>query len=320
MMKSVAFALLLLLAALPQAHAQDYPTRAIRMLVPFAPGGGVDTMGRQVGVKMSELLKQTVVVDHRPGAGGNIGADAVAKAPPDGYTVLLTVSGIAAAPSLYKSLTYDPLKDLAPVSQVAASTMILAVSTKLPVNTTQELIKLAKAKPGSLNFGSSGVGAPLHLMMEIFKHSAGIEMVHVPYRGDAPLNNALIAGDVEIAFVPIATGQPLVESGRLRAIGVTGTKRSAAMPGVPTLLEAGVKGLETSSWYGIFAPIKTPQPIIAKLEDAAAKAAQSPDVASRIRAQGNEPVGSTADEFAKLFRSDIARYAKIIEIAKVPRM
>jgi tripartite-type tricarboxylate transporter receptor subunit TctC len=289
------------------------------MIVPFAPGGGVDTMARQVGQKMSELLKQTVVIDHRAGAGGNIGADAVAKAPPDGYTILLTVSGIAAAPSLYKSLSYDPLKDLAPVSQIAASTMLLAVNPKLPVKTTQELVALAKGKPGALNFGSSGVGAPLHLTMEMMKYAAGIDMVHVPFRGDAPLNTALIAGDVEVAFVPIATGQPLVDAGRVRALGVTGIKRATAMPNVPTLAEAGVKGLETSSWYGIFAPIKTPRAIVDALQRAAAAAAQSPEVAERIRAQGNDPVGSTTEEFATLFRNDLARYAKIIEVAKIPR-
>jgi tripartite-type tricarboxylate transporter receptor subunit TctC len=316
----IVIALLLSFATLTSvARAQDYPNRPIRMIVPFAPGGGVDTMARQVGQKMSEMLKQTVVIDHRAGAGGNIGADAVAKAPPDGYTILLTVSGIAAAPSLYKSLSYDPLKDLAPVSQIAASTMLLAVNPKLPVKTTQELVALAKGKPGALNFGSSGVGAPLHLTMEMMKYAAGIEMVHVPFRGDAPLNTALIAGDVEVAFVPIATGQPLVDAGRVRALGVTGIKRATAMPNVPTLAEAGVKGLETSSWYGIFAPIKTPRAIVDALQRAAAAAAQSPEVAERIRAQGNDPVGSTTDEFATLFRNDLARYAKIIEIAKIPR-
>ena len=304
---------------LHDARAQDYPSGPIRMLVPFAPGGGVDTMARQVGAKMSELLAQPVVVDHRPGAGGNIGAAAVAKAAPDGYTFLLTVSGLAASPSLYKSLSFDPLNDLAPVTQLAASTMLLVVTPKLPVSTIGELIALAKAKPGSLNFGSSGVGAPLHLTMEMMKHSAGIDMVHVPFRGDAPLNTALIAGDVEVSFVPIATGQSLVDAGRVRALGVTGLKRAAALPNVPTLAEAGVAGLETSSWYGIFAPAKTPLAILDRIQRDAAKAVQSPEVADRIRAQGNEPVGSTRDEFATLFRNDVARYAKIVEIARIPR-
>jgi tripartite-type tricarboxylate transporter receptor subunit TctC len=301
------------------AGAQDYPTAPIRVVVPFAPGGGVDTMARQVGQRMAELIGQPVVIDHRPGAGGNIGAAAVAKAPPDGYTLLLTVSGLAASRSLYKSLSFDPLKDLAPVTQLAASTMLLVVTSKLPVTSVQELIALAKAKPGSLNFGSSGVGAPLHLTMEMFKHSAGIEMVHVPFRGDAPLNTALMAGDVELSFVPIATGRPLLTTGKVRPLGVTGTKRARGLPDVPTLSEAGVAGLETSSWYGIFAPAGTPQAIIDRIQREAARAVQSPQVSDRILAQGNEPVGSTTEEFLTLFRNDIARYAKIIEIAGIPK-
>ena len=197
--------------------------------------------------------------------------------------------------------------------------MLLVATPRLPVNTVQALIALAKAKPGSLNFGSSGVGAPLHLTMEIMKHSAGIDMVHVPFRGDAPLNTALIAGDIDLAFVPIATGQPLVEAGRVRALGVTGLKRTAALPDVPTLTEAGLAGLETSSWYGIFAPAKTPRPILNRIQRETAEAVRSPDVSSRIRAQGNEPVGSTAEEFAALFRNDVARYAAIVQIARIPK-
>ena len=216
-MRRMLLALLLALAASGpgDAHAQDYPNRPIRLMVPFAAGGGVDATARILAAKLSESLKQTVVVDHRPGAGGTIGADFVAKAPPDGYTIMLTVSGLAAAPALYKSLPFDPVKDLAPVTQVAASTLILVVTPKLPAKTTQELIALAKAKPGSLNYGSSGIGAPLHLTMEILKHSAGIDIVHVPFRGDAPMNTALIAGDVQLAFMPASTGVPLVDSGRV---------------------------------------------------------------------------------------------------------
>jgi tripartite-type tricarboxylate transporter receptor subunit TctC len=313
------FTLSLLVLGICYARAQDFPSGPIRMLVPFAPGGGVDTMARLVGAKMSELLGQTIVIDHRPGAGGNLGADAVAKATPDGSTILLTVSGLAASPSLYKALPFDPLKDLAPVSQLAASTLLLVVTPKLPVTTIQELIALAKAKPGSLNFGSSGVGAPLHLTMEIMKHSTGVDMVHVPFRGDAPLNTALIAGDIDLSFMPITTGQPLVDSSRVRALGVTGLKRAIALPNVPTLAEAGVAGLETSSWYGIFAPAKTPRPILDRLQREVARTVQLPDIADRIRAQGNEPVGSTIDEFAKLFRNDVARFAKIVEVARIPR-
>jgi tripartite-type tricarboxylate transporter receptor subunit TctC len=259
------------------------------------------------------------VVDHRPGAGGTLGADAVAKAPPDGYTLLLTVSGLAAAPALYKSLPFDPVKDLTGVTQVAASTLLLVVTPKLPASTTQELIALAKAKPGSLNYGSSGVGAPLHLTMEIMKHSAGIDIVHVPFRGDAPLNTALIAGDVQMAFIPTATGQPLAQAGQVRALGLIGLKRASALPDVPTLAESGVKGLESSSWYGVFAPARTPRAIVDRLAREVAKAIQSPDVADRMRAQGNEPVGGTPEAFGALVKADVARFARIVEIAGIPK-
>lgn len=301
------------------AWAQDFPNRPIRLLVPFAPGGGVDGMARILAAKLTESLRQTVVVDHRPGAGGTLGADAVAKAPPDGYTLLLTVSGLAAAPALYKSLPFDPVNDLAAVTQVAASTLLLVVTPKLPVTTTQEFIALAKARPGSLNYGSSGVGAPLHLTMEIMKHSAGIDIVHVPFRGDAPLNTALLAGDVQAAFIPTSTGEPLSAAGRVRALGIIGLKRAAALPNVPTLLEAGVKGLEASSWYGIFAPARTPRAIVDRIARDVTKAIQSPDVADRMRAQGNEPVGGTPDELAALVRADVARFARIVEIAGIPK-
>ena len=320
-MHRIAIALMLGLAALPaaDARAQDYPNKPIRLMVPFAPGGGVDAMARILAAKMTESLRQPVVVDHRPGAGGTLGTDAVAKAAPDGYTILLQVAGLAAAPALYKSLPFDPVKDLAPVTQVAASTILLVVTPKLPAATTQELIALAKSKPGSLNYGSSGVGAPLHLTMEIFKHSTGINLVHVPFRGDAPLNTALIAGDVQAAFIPTSTGQPLVDAGRVRALGVIGMKRVSALPNVPTLSEAGVKGLELSSWYGVFAPAKTPRAIIDMLQREVAKAIKAPDVADRMRAQGNEPIGGTPDEFSALVRADVARFARIVEIAGIPK-
>ena len=315
----LALLLALVVSDIGPARAQDYPNKPIRLLVPFAPGGGVDTMARILAAKMSESLKQTVVVDHRPGAGGTLGADAVVKAAPDGYTILLTVSGLAASPALYKSLPFDPVKDLIAVSQVAASTMLLVVTPKLPVKTTQELVALAKARPGALNYGSSGIGAPLHLFMEMFKHSAGIDMVHIPFRGDAPLNNALIAGDVEVGFMPSATGQPLAESGNVRALGLTGLKRAPALPNVPTIAEAGIKGLEATSWYGIFAPAKTPRAIVDTLQREVAKAVRSPDVAARLRQSGNEPVGGTTEEFGTLVKADVARYAQIIEIARIPR-
>ena len=320
-MSRVLLALALALAALgcQDAPAQDFPHRPIRLMVPFAPGGGVDATARILAAKLAESLKQPVVVDHRPGAGGTLGADAVAKAAPDGYTILLTVSGLAAAPALFKSLPFDPVRDLAPVSQLAASTLILVVTPKLPAATAPELIALAKAKPGTLNYGSSGVGAPLHLTMEMFKHSTGIDIVHVPFRGDAPMITALLGGDVQLAFVPASTGVPLVDSGRVRALGLIGRKRAAALPDVPTLTESGIKGLEASSWYGVFAPARTSQAVIDRLQREVAKAVKSPEFASRMRTQGDEPVGGTPDELGALLKADVARFARIVEIAGIAK-
>jgi tripartite-type tricarboxylate transporter receptor subunit TctC len=307
------------LALTAHAFAQSYPSRNVRIVVPFAPGGGVDVLARLVGTKMSELTQQPVIVDHRPGAGGNLGADAVAKSPPDGYTILLTVSGLAVAPALYRSLPFDPVKDLAPVTEVIASTLLLVVTPKLPVKSVAELVALAKSKPGTLNYGSSGLGAPLHLHMEIFKSSAGIDIVHVPFRGDAPLNAALIAGDIQLAFVPQLTGLPLIQGGQVRAIGTTGTKRVPALPDVPTITEAGVRGLEPSSWNGMFVPARTPPEVVAAIQREVARVLNT-EIGERIRATGNEPVGSTPAEFAAKFKADVARFAKAVEDAKIPRL
>jgi tripartite-type tricarboxylate transporter receptor subunit TctC len=299
--------------------AQNYPNRTVRMIVPFAPGGGVDVLARLVGTKWSEQVHQPVVIDHRPGAGGNLGADVVAKSPPDGYTMLLAVSGLAVAPSLYRTLPYDPLKDLIPVTEVVSSRLLLVISRKLPVNSVQELVALAKSKPGGLNYGSSGLGAPLHLTMEIFKSSAGIEAQHVPYRGDGPLNAALIVGDIDLAFVPQLTGIPLVQGGQVRALGATGMQRVAALPDVPTIAEAGVRGLEPSSWNGLFVPAGTPREIVSAIQQQVVRVLTT-EISERIRATGNEPVGSTPEEFAAKFRADVARFAKAIEEAKIPKL
>ena len=211
------------------ASGQSYPSRTIRIVVPFPAGGGVDTMARILGNKLSERVGQPVLIEHRPGAGGNIGADAVAKAPPDGYTVLLTINALAISPSLYRTLPFDPLKSFEPVTHVAASQFVLVGSMKMPATTVQEVIALARAKPGSLNYGSSGVGAPLHLLAEIFKYAAGLDIAHIPYRGDAPMLTALLAGDVQIAFMPQGTGVPQVQNGQVRGLAITGRKRSPVL-------------------------------------------------------------------------------------------
>jgi tripartite-type tricarboxylate transporter receptor subunit TctC len=299
---------------------QSYPSRNVRIVVPFPAGGGVDTMARILSNRLSELLKQPVLVEHRPGAGGNLGADAVAKAPPDGYTVLLTVNGLAISPSLYRSLPFDPTKAFAPVTQVAASQFVLTGSPKLQAATVQEVIALARARPGSLNYGSSGVGAPLHLQAEMFKHGAGLDIAHIPYRGDAPMLTALLSGDIQIAFMPLSTGVPQVQAGQIKGLAITGRKRSTALPELPTLLEAGVKGLEDGSWYGLFAPAGTPPEIVARLQREMAEVLKTPEVAERIRATGNEPVGSAPEQFDAFFKADVVKFAKIVADAKIPKL
>jgi tripartite-type tricarboxylate transporter receptor subunit TctC len=302
------------------AFSQDYPSRTIRIVVPFPAGGGVDTMARILGNKLSERVGQTVLVEHRPGAGGNLGADAVAKAAPDGYTVLLTVNGLAISPSLYRSLPFDPLKAFEPVTQVAASQFVLVGSPKLEAKTIQDVIALARAKPGKLNYGSSGVGAPLHMQAEMFKHGAGLDIAHIPYRGDAPMLTALLAGDIQIAFMPLSTGVPQVQGGQLKGLAMTGRKRSKALPELPTLLEVGVKGLEDGSWYGVFAPAGTPRDIVQRLQRELVEVLKSPDVIERISVTGNEPVGSTPEQFRALFSADVAKFAKVVADAKIPKL
>ena len=302
------------------ALAQNFPNRPVRIIVPFAAGGAVDTVGRIVAAKMTELLGQAVIVENRTGAGGNIAADLVAKSPPDGYTLLLTTSGHAITPALYRTVSYDAVKDFTPVSQVLATTFVLVATPKLPAHSVAEVVALAKSKPGGLNYGSSGLGAPLHLAMEVFKHSAGIDVVHIPYRGDAPVNAALTTGEIQLAVVPQSTGLPFITNGSIRALGVTGTKRSPVLPDVPTIAEAGVTGLETRSWNGLFAPAGTPREIVVTLQKAVAASMASADVRDKVFKMGQDPIGGTPEEFDALFKSDLARFARIIEQAKIQRI
>ena len=323
-MKRTLIALSALLIACMTAglvSAQEYPNRAIRIIVPFPAGGGVDTMARILANKLTDFVKQPVLVEHKPGAGGNVGSDFVAKSQPDGYTVLLNVNGIAISPSLYRKLSFDPLKDLIGVTQVAATQFILTGSPKLEAKTVQEVIALARAKPGALNYGSSGVGAPLHLQAEIFKYvTGGLQIMHVPYRGDAPMLTALLAGDIQMAFMPQSTGSMQVESGQVRGLAVTGRERWPSLPNVPTMTEAGVKGMEDGSWYGLFVPAGTQSEIVQTLQQAMAKTLSTPEVSERIRSTGQEPVGSTTKEFEAFFKSEVARFARVIEAAKIPKL
>jgi tripartite-type tricarboxylate transporter receptor subunit TctC len=320
-MSRLLIAITLAVLSASTALAQSYPNRPLRLIVPFPAGGGVDTMARILAHKLTDVVKQTVLVEHKPGAGGNVGSDLVAKSAPDGYTMLLNVNGIAISPSLYRKLPFDPLKDLVGVTQVAATQFVLTGSPKMEAKTVQEVIALARSKPGGLNYGSSGVGAPLHLQAEIFKHAAGgLEIMHIPYRGDAPMLTALLSGDIQIAFMPQSTGSMQVQGGQIRGLAVTGRKRWPSIPNVPTMTEAGVKGMEDGSWYGLFVPTGTSPEIVQTLQQAMAKTLADPEVSARIRSTGQEPVGSPTAEFQAFFKSEVARFARVIEVAKIPKI
>ncbi len=300
------------------ALAQSYPSKPVHIVVPFAAGGAVDTLARLLGSKLADAFNQPVIVDNRPGAGGNLGADAVAKAAPDGYTILQNTNGQAISPALYRALPFDPVRDFIPVTQLVATATVVVANPNLPVSSLNELIALAKSRPGRLNYGMTGVGNQLHLTMEMLKRAAGIDLQAIPYRGDAPLNAALIAGDIDVAIVPIATARPLIESGRLRALAVTGAARSPALPHVPTVAEDALPGFESSGWQGYFVPANTPRDVVTIIQRAAVKALSAPDVLERLKAFGNEPVGSTPAEFDAKFRADLLLFAKIVREAHIP--
>ncbi len=300
------------------SFAETYPSRPIRVIVPFAAGGAVDTLARLIGQKLSEQLGQSVIVENRAGAGGNLASDILAKSPPDGYTILQTVNGIAISPSLYKTLPFDTQKDFIAVTQLVSSQLILVANPKLEANTVAELIRLAKSKPGALNYGSTGIGNPLHLTMEMLKSATGMDIQAVQYRGDAPANLALIAGEIQLGVMPMATTLPLIKEGKIKAIAIGGARRSPAMPDTPTIGET-IPGFESTSWQGYFVPAGTPREIVARLQSAAAAVLKLPDIIERLRIGGNEGVGSTPAEFEAVFKADIVKFAKIIADAKIPK-
>jgi tripartite-type tricarboxylate transporter receptor subunit TctC len=310
-----ALAFVLLFAGVAGSHAQEFPNRQIRVLVPFPAGGTVDTVARLVGQKASEAAGQPFIIDNRGGAAGNIGADAVAKSPPDGYTVLQTVNGLSLSPSLYKKLPFDPLKDFIPVVQITASPLLIVASAKTPINSMQEFVALAKRKPGSLNYGSTGIGIPLHLTMEMLRMAAGVDLVHIPYKGDAPLLTALIAGDVQIACVPFATALPHIEAGTLRAIAVTTPERVGVLANVPTVAESGFPGFSSSSWQGWFVPAGTPRDAVMKLNGYARKAIASPVPALGIMGVDFEE----RVDYRRLHRYRLARAKQALENSELRR-
>ena len=309
---------MLLALGASSAAAQAYPVKAIRMVVPFAAGGVVDSTARLLAPKMSALLAQPVIIDNRPGAGGNIAADFVAKSAADGYTILITTHGHAISPALYKTLPFNAERDFAPMTQIASSFLVLVCKPQLAAHSVPELLALARAKPGQLNFGSTGSGAPPHLVGELFKQKTGIDVVHVPYKGDAPMYQALLAGEVDFAFGPLGNAIQHIRSGKLRALAMTGARRSAAIAEVPTMAEAGVPDFELTGWLGVFAPAGTPRPVIERLQGAMAQTISTPNVRERFPALGYEPVGSTPEEFGARFRQDLTLYARVIREAHIP--
>jgi tripartite-type tricarboxylate transporter receptor subunit TctC len=296
------------------ALAQGYPAKPIKIVVPFTPGGTTDVLARAVGQKLTANWGQPVVIDNRPGAGGNIGSEVVAKAAGDGYTLLMgTISTHGINPSLYTKLPFDAVKDFAPVSLVARVPNVLVLHPSVPANSVKELIALAKAKPGQLNFASSGNGTSIHLSGEMFKTMAGVQMSHIPYKGSAPALTDLLGGQVSLMFDNMPTALPHVKAGRLKALAVTTAKRSPALPELPTVAESGLPDFEATSWFGVLAPAATPKEIVSKLSGEIAKILKTPDVQAQLSGQGAEPVGSTAEEFATHIKSEMAKWAKVVK-------
>lgn len=298
-----------------EALAQAYPARPVHVIVGFTPGGGVDINARLLAAKLSELMKQQFVVENKPGAGTNIANEYVAKAAPDGYTLLFTSPAVAINMSLYSHPPYDALRDFAGVSVFSESTNLLVVPAKVAARSVKELVATAKAKPGSLNYSSAGQGTTQHLAGELFKLRTGTNIVHVPYKGSSPSMTALLSGDVQLSFInPVAAG-PHVRSGRLRALAVAGAKRSALFPDVPTMKEAGFPGVEVALWYGLLAPKQTPREIVQALAANVAKATKDPEVLKRLAADGADPVGNTPEEFDRQLKDDVAKYGEVVKVS-----
>ncbi len=314
---SCAFGACLVIAAVSSFAQQNYPTRTVRLIVPSSPGGGTDISARILAPKLTEYLGQQVIVENRPGAGTMIGGEAVARAAPDGYTLLMGISTLAINPAIYKKVPYDAIKDLAPISQAVALSNVLVTHPSLPPRTLKEFIAFAKARPGQLNFASAGVGTSPHLSMELFLVMTGLKIVHVPYKGSGPGVIDLVAGHVPMMMPNMLSAQPHIKANRLRALGVTGTKRASGAEDIPTIVEAGVPGYEAVQWYGVLAPAGTPRDIISKLHAQIVRALQSADVRQRLLTDGAEPVGSSPEEFAAFIRAETAKWAKVVKASGI---
>lgn len=308
---------LLAAATLPTQAQTAYPTRAVRLIVPSSPGGGTDISARILAPQLTQFLGQQVIVENRPGAGTMIGGEAVARAAPDGYTLLMGISTLAINPAMYKKVSYDALKDLIPISQAVSLSNVLVVHPSLPPRNVKEFVAFVKARPGQINFASAGVGTSPHLSMELLLVLAKLNMVHVPYKGSGPGVSDLVAGHVPVMMPNMLSAQPHIKTGRLRALGVTGIKRAPGAEDIPTIAEAGVPGYEAVQWYGVLAPAATPRDIITKLHAGVVRALQNPDVRQRLLNDGAEPVGSSPEEFAVYLRSETEKWAKVIKAAGI---
>jgi tripartite-type tricarboxylate transporter receptor subunit TctC len=317
MRASLLAALIAFCAGLPcAAIAQKFPSKPVRIVVGFAPGGGTDLAARAIAQKLTEAFGSSFIVDNRPGAAGNIGADIVAKATPDGHTILMANSTIA-IPSLYQKLPFDIRKDFASLSLIALGPSVLVIHPSVPVNDVKGLVALAKAKPKQLTYGSGGLGNVTHLAMELFQSMAGIEMVHAPYKGAAPSIVGLVSGEVQMLFASIPAAMPQITAGKMKALGVSIAQRSSALPSVPTIAEAGLPGYYAASWYGLLLPAGVPAPVTDALSKQVVTAMKLPDVRQSMLTQGFEPVGNTPAEFAKFIREEIPRWEKVVKTAGI---
>ena len=296
-------------------QAQTYPSRPVRFVVPFAAGGSTDIIGRTVAQKMTEAMGQSFIVDNRAGGNTIIGTDIVAKAPPDGYTLLVVPAPFTINPTLAGKLPYDALNDFTPITLINTTPLVVVVNPGVPARSVKQLIALAKSKPGKLNYGSSGTGGSNHLAGELFKSMAGVSMVHVPYKGNSPALVDLIGGHVDVVFNGLTSALPLIKGDKIRALAVTSIKRSSVLPDLPTLDESGLKGFEATAWNGLAGPAKLPKDIVAKLASETVRIVNNPEVKERFKAEGSDPVGNTPEQFAKFLRDEVAKWAKVIKIS-----
>ena len=316
-MRAVLFIVTVLGVGAVSAWAQSYPTRPIRLVVASSPGGASDILGRTLAQKMTEDLGQQVVVDNRGGASGVIGTDIVAKALPDGYTLLIIQPSLTINPSMIRKLPYDAVKDFTPVSLVVDAAQIMTVNAAVPAKSVKELIALARAKPGTLNFASPGVGTSPHLTAELFKLQAGVDMAQVLFKGSGPAYVSLISGEVQAAFSTVLSALPHVKGGRIRALGVTTKKRVSVVPDIPTIAESGLPEFETSQWFGILGPARMPRAIVDRLHASLTRGSNAPEVRSRLSAEGVELVNSSAEEFASVIKRELVQWAKVIKAAGI---